>query len=84
MTLAHKLINLIAVPLPLVGLIVAVALLWNRAILSGGTTRVSMLLYLEPAVSVLGAVAFLGERITLVTIAGGLLILAGVVTASLP
>jgi len=57
-------------------------LLWNRAVLSGGTTRVSQLLYLEPVVSVLGAMAFLGERIGLVTIAGGLLILAGVATAS--
>jgi drug/metabolite transporter (DMT)-like permease len=60
---------------------VAGMLLWNRAILAGGTTRVSMLLYLEPVVSVLGAVAFLGEHITPVTIAGGLLILAGVATA---
>jgi drug/metabolite transporter (DMT)-like permease len=37
----------------------------------------SMLLYLEPAVSVLGAAAFLGERVTIGAIAGGLLILAG-------
>jgi stearoyl-CoA desaturase (delta-9 desaturase) len=28
----HKIVNLIGVPLPLVGLIVAIALLWNRAI----------------------------------------------------
>jgi drug/metabolite transporter (DMT)-like permease len=63
------------------GSTVAGMLLWNRAVLSGGTTRVSMLLYLEPAVSVLGAVAFLGEDVTMVTIAGGLLILAGVATA---
>ena len=60
---------------------VAGMLLWNRAILAGGTTRVSMLLYLEPVVSVLGAVVLLGEHITTVTIAGGLLILAGVATA---
>src|SRR5579859_1228412 len=32
MTRPHKIINLIAVPLPLVGLIAAIALLWNRAI----------------------------------------------------
>jgi stearoyl-CoA desaturase (Delta-9 desaturase) len=32
MTLHHKVINLIAVPLPLVGLIVAVALLWGNGI----------------------------------------------------
>jgi drug/metabolite transporter (DMT)-like permease len=57
-------------------------LLWNRAVLSGGTTRVSLLLYLEPAVSVVGAIVFLGEHVTLATIAGGMLILAGVATAS--
>jgi hypothetical protein len=32
MTLAHKILNLIFVPLPLVGLIVAVVLLWHRGI----------------------------------------------------
>ena len=32
MTLAHKVLNLIFVPLPLVGLIVAVVLLWHRGI----------------------------------------------------
>ena len=44
-------------------------------------TRVSLLLYLEPVVSVLGALIFLGEPVTLATIAGGLLILAGVAAA---
>ncbi len=53
-------------------------LLWNVAALSGGVTRVSLLLYLEPVVSVVGAAVFLGERVTLVMIGGGLLILAGV------
>jgi drug/metabolite transporter (DMT)-like permease len=65
------------------GSTVAGLLLWNRAILSGGATRVSLLLYLEPVVSVLGAVAFLGERVTLATIGGGLLILVGVAIASI-
>ncbi|HLY49690.1 MAG TPA: acyl-CoA desaturase [Solirubrobacteraceae bacterium] len=32
MTLRHKIINLIAVPAPLVGLIAAIVLLWNRAV----------------------------------------------------
>jgi drug/metabolite transporter (DMT)-like permease len=64
------------------GCTVAGLLLWNLAVLSGGTTRVSLLLYLEPVVSVLGAAAFLGERLKPVTIAGGLLIMAGVVAAS--
>jgi len=57
-------------------------LLWNRAVLALGTTRVSLLLYLEPVVSVLGAVFLLGEHVTVLMIAGGLLILAGVAVAS--
>ncbi len=57
-------------------------LLWNRAVLSGGTARVSLLLYLEPVVSVIGAVVLLGEHLGLATIAGGALILAGVAAAS--
>ena len=56
-------------------------LLWNLAVLAGGTTRVSLLLYLEPAVSVAGAVALLGERLTPAALAGGALILAGVAAA---
>jgi drug/metabolite transporter (DMT)-like permease len=57
-------------------------LLWNRAVLAGGSTRVSQLLYLEPLVAVTGALVFLGERVTLTMAAGGVLILAGVVTTS--
>jgi O-acetylserine/cysteine efflux transporter len=64
------------------GSTVAGMLLWNRAVLSGGTTRVSKLLYLEPVVSVAGAVAFLGEHLTLASIAGGVLVLAGVAAAA--
>ena len=58
-------------------------LLWNRAVLALGTTRASLLLYLEPAVSVLGAVVLLGEHVSVLMIAGGLLILAGVAVASI-
>ena len=58
-------------------------LLWNRAVLSGGTTRVSLLLYLEPVVSVAGAVVLLGEHLTLTAVAGGALILAGVAASSI-
>jgi drug/metabolite transporter (DMT)-like permease len=53
-------------------------LLWNAAALSGGITRVSLLLYLEPVVSVAGAAVFLGERVSPVMIGGGALILTGV------
>jgi drug/metabolite transporter (DMT)-like permease len=65
------------------GSTVAGMLLWNRAVLSGGTTRVSLLLYLEPLVSVAGAVALLGEHLTLASIGGGVLILAGVAASSI-
>jgi drug/metabolite transporter (DMT)-like permease len=57
-------------------------LLWSVAVLAGGAARVSLLLYLEPVVSVLGAAVFLGERVTLVMIGGGLLIMSGVAVAS--
>jgi drug/metabolite transporter (DMT)-like permease len=53
-------------------------LLWNVAALAGGVTQVSLLLYLEPVVSVAGAALLLGERVTLVMLGGGALILTGV------
>src|SRR5437868_10174082 len=59
------------------GSTVAGMLLWNRAIVRGGT-RISRLLYLEPVVSVLGAMVFLGERATAAVLAGGVLVIAGV------
>jgi drug/metabolite transporter (DMT)-like permease len=60
------------------GSTVAGMLLWNRAIVRGGSTRISRLLYLEPVVSVLGAMVFLGERVTAAVLAGGVLVIAGV------
>jgi drug/metabolite transporter (DMT)-like permease len=63
------------------GSTVAGMLLWNRAVAALGSARVSLMLYLEPAVSVAGAVIFLGERVTLAMIGGGLLILVGVAAA---
>ena len=50
--------------------------------MAGNITRASMLLYLEPVVSVLGAAVFLGEHVTLMMIGGGLLIMAGVAIGS--
>lgn len=64
------------------GSTVAGLLLWNVAVAAGDITRVSLLLYLEPVVSVLGAALFLHERISAGMIGGGLLILAGVAVAS--
>ncbi|MGH3158905.1 MAG: EamA family transporter [Streptosporangiaceae bacterium] len=49
--------------------------------LSAGTVRITPLLYLEPVVSVVSAVILLGERVPAATVAGGLLVMAGVVVA---
>ena len=57
---------------------VAGMLLWNQAIVRIGSARISRLLYLEPVVSVLGAMVFLGERATAAVLIGGVLVIAGV------
>ncbi len=59
------------------GSTVAGMLLWNLAVVRGGA-GISRLLYLEPVVSVLGAMVFLGEQVTLAVLAGGVLVIAGV------
>jgi drug/metabolite transporter (DMT)-like permease len=63
------------------GSTVAGMLLWNRAVVRGGSARISRLLYLEPVVSVLGAVVLLGEQATAVVVIGGVLVIAGVLIA---
>jgi drug/metabolite transporter (DMT)-like permease len=60
------------------GSTVAGMLLWNLAVVRGGA-GISRLLYLEPVVSVLGAVVFLGEQVTAAVLAGGVLVIAGVI-----
>jgi drug/metabolite transporter (DMT)-like permease len=60
---------------------VAGMVLWNRAVAAAGSTRVSLLLYLEPVVSVAGAAALLGEPVTVAMTGAGLVILAGVALA---
>ena len=57
---------------------VAGMLLWNLAVVRGGSARISRLLYLEPVVSVLGAVVLLGEQATAAVVIGGALVIAGV------
>jgi drug/metabolite transporter (DMT)-like permease len=64
------------------GSTVAGMLLWNQAIVRGGSVRISRLLYLEPVVSVLGAMVFLGERVTPAVLTGGLLVIAGVLISA--
>ena len=64
------------------GSTVAGMLLWNQAIVRGGSGRISRLLYLEPVVSVLGAMVFLGERATAAVLIGGVLVIAGVLMAA--
>jgi drug/metabolite transporter (DMT)-like permease len=63
------------------GSTVAGMLLWNRAVLAAGSARVGPLLYTEPVVSVASAAALLGEPLPAATVAGGLLVMAGVVVS---
>jgi drug/metabolite transporter (DMT)-like permease len=53
-------------------------LFWYRALETMEASRVGALLYLEPLVTLAASMALLGERIGVATIAGGLLLLAGV------
>lgn len=53
-------------------------LLWNLAVSRLPGSRVSLLLYLEPLVSVVGAVSLLHEHVSGAMIIGGVLVLAGV------
>jgi drug/metabolite transporter (DMT)-like permease len=56
-------------------------LLWSLAVVRAGATRAGLLLYLEPLIGVAGAAAFLGEGLSAADIAGGALIMGGVVIA---
>ena len=53
-------------------------LFWYRALETMEASRVGALLYLEPLVTLVAGMALLGERVGVATIAGGLLLLAGV------
>jgi drug/metabolite transporter (DMT)-like permease len=53
-------------------------LAWNLAVARLPGQRASLLLYLEPLVSVAGAVTLLGERLSPGLAAGGALILGGI------
>jgi drug/metabolite transporter (DMT)-like permease len=53
---------------------------WYAALERIDTSQVAAFLYLEPLVTLLSAVALLGESVALSTIVGGLLVLIGVLT----
>ena len=53
-------------------------LFWYRALETMEASRVGALLYLEPLVTLAASMALLGERVGAATIAGGVLLLAGV------
>jgi len=59
-------------------------LAWNLAVVRLPGQRASLLLYLEPLVSVAGAVALLGERLSPGVAAGGALILGGIAATWTP
>jgi drug/metabolite transporter (DMT)-like permease len=53
---------------------------WYAALERIDTSQVAAFLYLEPLVTLLSAVALLGESVTWSTIFGGMLVLVGVLT----
>ena len=55
---------------------------WNWACAAVGTVRCTVALYLLPAITVLFAFAFLGERLTVVSACGAVLALIGVIVAN--
>ena len=59
-------------------------LAWNLAVVRLPGPRAGLLLYLEPLVSVAGAVALLGERLSAELVAGGILILGGIAATWAP
>jgi drug/metabolite transporter (DMT)-like permease len=56
-------------------------LLWNLSVARIGSTRAGLLLFLEPLVGVTGGLTLLGEHLFAGEIAGGLLVMTGVVIA---
>ena len=56
--------------------------LWSRACKSPGVVRTTVGLYLTPIVGVVFASLFLGERLTAMSAAGGVVIVAGVAVAN--
>jgi drug/metabolite transporter (DMT)-like permease len=67
-----------------VGSIVLGMLAWNLAVARLPGQRASLLLYLEPLVSVAGAVALLGERLSAGLAVGGALVLGGIAATWMP
>lgn len=56
---------------------------WNKALASIGPMKAGVYMYASPAVGVLAAVACLGEKITVITIMGIILTIAGVVISGI-
>jgi drug/metabolite transporter (DMT)-like permease len=67
-----------------VGSIVVGMLAWNLAVARLPGQRASLLLYLEPLVSVAGAVVLLGERLSADLAVGGALVLGGIAATWMP
>ena len=57
--------------------------MWNRACKALGVVRTTVGLYLTPIVGVMFAALFLGEKLTAMSAVGGVLIIAGVVLATI-
>ena len=62
----------------------AAYLLWYRALERVELSRVAVRLYLEPPLAFLAAVVLLGERVTMMTIVGGIVVVLSVAVAQKP
>lgn len=60
----------------------AAFVLWSKACAALGVVSATVCLYLVPVIGVVFATAFLGERLTLMSTAGGVIIICGVVIAN--
>lgn len=56
-------------------------LLWNLSVARMGSTPAGLLLFLEPLVGVTGGLTLLGERLSVGSVSGGVLVMTGVVIA---
>ena len=72
-----------ALALLTLGSTIAATILWNYGVARTASSQAGLYLYLVPLISVVGGALFLHEQVGIVTLASGLLIIAGVALAQL-
>ncbi|MGH2482546.1 MAG: EamA family transporter, partial [Ktedonobacteraceae bacterium] len=71
----------LALGLLVLGSTVIATILWNYGVARTASSQAGLFLYLVPLVSVTGGALFLHERLSIITLLSGMLIVAGVVLA---